>query len=49
MDLVKNEKDFRPDSFRPRSHDTEIKLVGEVAAMGQAQTGKRVWQENVIH
>lgn len=29
-DLVKNTRDFRPESFRPYSLDTEIKVVGHV-------------------
>lgn len=27
IDLVKNESDFRPESYRPYSHETEIKIV----------------------
>jgi len=27
LDLVKNNKDFRPESYRPYSHDSEIKIV----------------------
>lgn len=30
IDLVKNEKDFRPETFRPVSHETEMKLLSEV-------------------
>lgn len=30
LDLVKNEGDFRPESYRPYSHDTEIKIVGHI-------------------
>lgn len=30
IDLVKNESDFRPESYRPKSLDTEIKVVGHV-------------------
>lgn len=30
IDLEKNEQDFRPESFRPRSLDAEIKIVGEI-------------------
>lgn len=30
VDLVKNSKDFRPESFRPHSLDTEIKVVGHI-------------------
>lgn len=40
-DLVKNEKDFRPESFRPSSLDTQIKLIGEVPADGDAWIERR--------
>ena len=30
IDLVENEKDFRPESFRPRTHDTPIEIVGNI-------------------
>lgn len=30
LDLVKNDSDFRPESFRPYSHDSEIKIVGHL-------------------
>lgn len=30
LDLVKNESDFRPESFRPFSHDTEINIIGHI-------------------
>ncbi|MCA0430375.1 MAG: hypothetical protein LCH32_07720 [Bacteroidetes bacterium] len=30
IDLVKNKSDFRPESYRPYSHDSEIKIVGHL-------------------
>jgi len=30
LDLVKNTSDFRPESYRPKSIDTEIKVVGHI-------------------
>lgn len=39
MDLVKNDRDFRPESFRPVSHETEIKVLGEIKPDGD------VWEE----
>ena len=30
VDLVKNDSDFRPESYRPYSHETEIKIVGHL-------------------
>lgn len=41
IDLVKNEKDFRPQSFRPVSHETEIKLLSELPADGDAWHERR--------
>lgn len=39
VDLVKNESDFRPESFRPRTIDTEIKVVGHIG------TNDGSWEE----
>lgn len=30
VDLVKNDGDFRPESYRPFSHDSEIKIIGHI-------------------
>lgn len=30
IDLVKNTKDFRPESYRPKLHDSEVKIVGHL-------------------
>ncbi len=30
LDLVKNKSDFRPESYRPRSHDEEIKIINHL-------------------
>jgi len=30
LDLVKNKSDVRPESYRPKSHDSEIKIIGEI-------------------
>jgi len=30
LDLVKNESDFRPESYRPYSHDSEIKILDHI-------------------
>lgn len=38
VDLVKNDSDFRPESYRPHSHDSEIKIVGHVST-------DRNWEE----
>ncbi len=39
IDLVKNKSDFRKESFRPVSHDTEIKIIGDIKPDGDN------WQE----
>src|SRR5690606_29597430 len=41
IDLVKNEKDFRPESFRPVSLDAEIKLIGDIKPDGGAWVDRR--------
>lgn len=38
IDLVKNTSDFRPETFRPRSLDSEIKVIGHIDT-------KRNWAE----
>ncbi len=35
LDLIKNTSDFRPESYRPHSHDTEIRIVDHIG------TGKK--------
>jgi hypothetical protein len=39
IDLVKNEKDVRPESYRPYSHESEIKILGHI------DTDRGNWQE----
>jgi hypothetical protein len=39
VDIVKNESDFRPESFRPKTIDTEIKVVGHIG------TNDGTWEE----
>ncbi len=41
VDLVKNEKDFRPESFRPVTHDSEIKIVDKIDADGDTWKERR--------
>src|SRR6478609_2126177 len=41
VDLEKNEKDFRPESFRPHSHESEIKLISEVPPDGDSWIERR--------
>src|SRR6476660_6087323 len=41
IDLVKNTEDFRPESFRPVSHDTEISLLDSIEADGDSWDDRR--------
>jgi len=49
LDLVKNEGDFRPESYRPYSHDTEIKIVGHIdTARNWADRKKNRFRKNIF-
>lgn len=41
LDLVKNTKDFRPESYRPVSLDTEINVVGHIDTAGNWEERKK--------
>lgn len=41
LDLVKNTSDFRPESYRPYSHDSEIDIVGHIEADGGSWDERR--------
>ncbi len=41
MDIVKNTKDFRPESYRPVSLDTQVEIIGEIKADGDAWSERR--------
>lgn len=47
LDLVKNKKDFRPESFRPKSFDTEIKVVDHIGSKGNWYERKKYVLNNV--
>lgn len=49
MDLVKNDRDFRPESFRPYSYETEIKIVGEVKPDGSSWDDRRKLVLNKVY
>ena len=49
IDLVKNESDFRPESFRPVSHDTEIIIIGKIPADGNTWHERRKFILNNVH
>ncbi len=42
VDLVKNTSDFRPDSFRPISIDSEIKVVGHIDTANNWEERKKI-------
>lgn len=41
LDIVKNTSDFRPESFRPVSHDTPIEIIGEIPPDGNTWAERR--------
>ena len=41
LDLVNNKSDFRPESYRPVSHDTPIKKIGEIKPDGDTWKERR--------
>jgi hypothetical protein len=42
VDLVKNTNDFRPNSFRPKSFDSEIKVVGHINTANNWEERKKI-------
>jgi len=42
VDLVKNENDFRPESYRPKTIDTEINVVGHIDTKGNWHERKKI-------
>jgi hypothetical protein len=49
IDLVKNEKDFRPESYRPYSHDSEIRILDEIKADGDSWHERRKFVLNKVY
>ncbi len=49
LDLVKNTSDFRPESFRPVAHDSEIKILSEIKADGGSWDERRKFVLNKIY
>jgi len=47
IDLVKNKSDFRPESYRPYSYDTEIKIVGKLDTKNYWADRKKIALKNV--
>lgn len=42
VDLLKNESDFRPESYRPKTIDTEINVVGHIDTKGNWEERKKI-------
>jgi hypothetical protein len=42
IDLVKNESDFRSESYRPYSHDREIKIIGHLDTANNWEERKKI-------
>jgi len=49
LDLVKNVSDFRPESYRPVSHDSEIKIINEIKADGGSWHDRRHFVLNKVY
>ncbi len=49
IDLVKNTSDFRPESYRPYSYDSEIKIVGGIEPDGDSWLERRKIVLNNVH
>ncbi len=49
LDLVKNESDFRPESFRPYSHESEIKIVGHLETQNNWAERKKFVLNKIYH
>lgn len=41
IDLERNGEDFRPESYRPRSHDTEIRIIDHIPPDGHSWEARR--------
>lgn len=49
LDIVKNTSDFRPESYRPVSHETPINIIGEIRADGNTWDARRRIVLNNVH
>lgn len=49
LDLVKNKSDFRPDSFRPSTLESEINVVGHIDTSQNWEERKKICLGNVYH
>lgn len=49
LDLVKNTSDFRPESYRPSAHETEIKIIDQIKPDGGSWENRRAIVLNKIY
>jgi len=49
MDLVKNESDFRPESYRPYLHDSEVKILGHIDTAQNWETRKNICLSKIYY
>ena len=49
LDLVKNESDFRPESYRPFSHESEIKIVSHIGTTDNWAKRKEIILKNIYY
>lgn len=49
FNLVKNKSDFRPESYRPYSHDSEIKIIGHLNTKNYWAERKKIVLKNVSY
>lgn len=49
LDLVKNTRDFRPESYRPNSFDNQIKIVGHIGTENNWQERKRICLNKIYY
>ena len=49
VDLVKNDRDFRPESYRPVTIDSEIKVVGHISTHENWEERKRLCLGKIYH
>ena len=49
VDLVKNKGDFRPDSFRPKTLDTEIKVIGHIDTSNNWQERRKICLRKIYY
>ena len=47
MDLVKNKNDFRPESFRPYSHDSKITIIDHIGTSNSWSERKKIVLKNI--